>query len=539
MFSPKAVYLSLGITVAICLFGCGRRESQADIARRDKILLLGNVAEPADLDPHTIYAWTDSNIAYALFEGLTSIDEASTQPVPAAASSWDVSKDGLVYIFHLRPEGRWSNGDSVTANDFVFSFKRILTPTLAASYSYMLWPIKNAEAYNAGKITDFSKVGVKALDALTLQITLDKPTSYLPSLASHTTWLPVNQKCIETYGKFDHKGSAWTKPSNLIGNGPFILKEWIPNGRIVVEKSATYWDNKNVFLNGIRFFPIENTETEEAAFRAGQLQVTYSLPISKVKPYQKNHPELLRIDPRLASYYLFINVNKAPLNNPKLRKALAMAINRDSLARDILNNTRTPAHAFSPPGCAGYTPQAGIVDNILQAKQLLAEAGYPEGKGLPSFEVQSYNNDSSIKTLEAIQALWSRELGVHIVIAPLEQKMLFQNQQSQNYTIGFSAWIADYADPSTFLNMMVTSGGNNWAGWSNKSYDALIEAAASSPNQTERYELFQKAERILLDEVPLIPLYYGQQPYLKQPWVKGWPPSQLGFERFKNVSFEP
>ena len=538
MVSFKTILFSLGLVTVLVFGGCSKRVSQADIARKNKILLIGNVAEPADLDPHTIYAWTDSNIGYALFEGLTLIDEATTQPVPAAAESWDVSKDGLVYVFHLRANGRWSNGDRVTAHDFVFSFKRILTPALAASYSYMLWPIKNAEAYNAGKLTDFSKVGVKALDDFTLEITLDKPTSYLPSLASHTTWLPVNQKCIETYGKYDQKGTAWTKPGRLVGNGPFILKEWIPNGKIVVEKSATYWDNKNVFLNGIEFFPIENTETEEAAFRAGQLQVTYSLPISKVKPYQKNHPELIRVDPRLASYYLFINVTKAPLNNVKVRKALAMAIDRESLAREVLNNTRTPAFAFTPPDCAGYTPESHIDTNLAKAKQLLAEAGYPNGNGLPSFEVQSYNNDSSIKTLEAIQALWARELGVHITIAPLEQKILFQNQQSQNYTIAFSAWIADYGDPSTFLNMMVTGGGNNWAAWSNKTFDACIDQAAAIPDQATRYKLFQKAEAILLDEVPLIPLYYGQQPYLKQPWVKGWPPSQLGFERFKNVTFD-
>jgi oligopeptide transport system substrate-binding protein len=539
MLYPKSFLLSLYIVVLVFLSGCGRHESQVDVARKNKVLLLGNVAEPADLDPHAIFAWTDSNITYSLFEGLTSIDEANTQPVPAAAKSWDVTSDGLVYVFHLRSEGKWSNGDPVTAGDFVFSFKRILTPALAASYSYMLWPIKNAEAYNTGKIKDFSEVGVKALDPLTLQITLEKPTSYLPSLASHTTWLPVNKKCIEAYGKFDQKGTAWTRPGRLIGNGPFNLKEWIPNGKIVVEKSITYWDSKNVFLNGIEFFPIENTETEEAAFRAGQLQVTYSLPISKVKPYQKNHPELLRIDPRFASYYLFINVTKAPFDNPKLRKALALAVNRDSIAHDVLNNTRVPAHAFTPPDCAGYTTLARIDDDIAKAKQLLVEAGYPGGKGLPTFEVQSYNNDSSIKTLEAIQALWARELGVHITIAPLEQKILFQNQQSQNYTLAFSAWIADYADPSTFLNMMITGGGNNWAGWSNKKFDSLIEAASRSPDQNVRYGFFQNAERILLEDAPLIPLYYGQQPYLKQPWVMGWPPSQLGFERFKNVSFEP
>ncbi len=537
LFPPflRPLFVSLPLLIAA---GCSRPETEAVAGVRTQTLLLGNVAEPADLDPDAAYAWTDSNIDYALFEGLTLIDEKTTQPVPAAAEGWDVSPDGLVYTFHLRPKGRWSNGDPVTADDFVYSFRRILTPSFGATYSYMLWPIRNARAYNEGRITDFSLVGAHAVDATTLRIALERPTPYLPGLASHTTWLPVHRATIEKFGRFDQKGTRWTRAGNLVGNGPFTLKEWVPNSRIIVEKNPLYWDAAHVRLNRIEFFPIENTESEEAAFRSGQLQVTYSLPIARIKTYRREHPELLRIDSRLATYYVFINVRRPPLDNPKLRRALALDVDRTKIARDVLEGSRSPAHSFTPPDCAGYTAQAEVPDDVAEARRLLAEAGYPGGRGLPAFEALSYSSDSSVRTLEVIQSRWARDLGVHITITPQEQKTLFQNQQDGNYSIAFSAWIADYADPSTFLNMMVTGGGNNWAGWSNPDYDRLIEGAANAADNGTRYALFQKAEAILLDQAPLIPVFFGEQPYLIQPWVRGWPPSKLGFVRFKNVWLE-
>lgn len=519
----------------LALAGCSKRETRAEAGIATQTLLVGNAAEPADLDPDAIYAWTDSNIDYALFEPLTWVDERTTRPIPAAASSWEVSADGLVYTFHLRPGGRWSNGDPVTAADFAFAFRRILTPTYAAIYSYMLWPIRNAEAYNTGKITDFSKVGVEAVDATTLRITLARPTPYLPALASHTTWLPVHRATIERFGPFDRKDTAWTRPGNLVGNGAFVLKEWIPNSRIVVEKNPCYWNAAHVRLNRIEFYPIENTDAEEIAFRSGELDVTYGLPIARIPAYRREHPEELRTDPRLASYYLFLNVTRKPLDNPKLRRALALAVDRTAICRDILAGVDYPAHCFTPPDCAGYTARAGIPDDFAEARRLLAEAGYPQGRGLPKFEVYSYSTEASIRTLEAIQATWARELGVRMTITPLEQKMLFQNSQTLNYTIAFSAWIADYPDPSTFLNMMVTGGGNNWAGWGDPEYDRLIDEAASTADQSRRYECFQKAEAILLDQAPLIPLFFQDQAYVIKPWVHDWPASKLGFVRFTNV----
>ncbi len=523
---------------ALGLAACSRREAPIEAGRRTETLLLGNAAEPADLDPQIVDALTDVNIDYALFESLTWIDERTTRPIPAAAERWDVSADGRVYTFHLRPTGRWSNGEPVTADDFVYAYRRILTPALAASYSYMLWPIENAQPYNQGKLTDFSRVGVRAVDPLTLRVVLERPTPYLPALAAHETWMPLHRATIERFGRIDERGTAWTQPGNLVGNGPFVLREWIRNGRIVVDKNPRYWNAGHVRLNHIMFFPIENDDAEELAFRAGQLHVTYGVPLSRVAAHQRDDPGRLRIDREMGSFYLFFNVHRPPLDNLRLRQALALAIDRTAIAKDVLLGTRTPAHALTPPDCAGYTARAAVPDDFAAARRLLAAAGYPGGRGLPILPALSYTTEVSVRTLEAIQRGWDRELGVHITITPQEQKTLFQNEHDRNYSIAMSGWAADYADPSTFLNTMVSGGGNNWAGWSDPVYDRLLGQAAQSANNGRRYELFQQAEARLLEAAPLAPLYYGERPFLIQTSVRGWQPAPIFFHRFADIWLE-
>ena len=528
-----AAVLSLGTMV-----GCAKREKPADVARKDQTLLVGNVAEPADLDPAVVVAWTDANIAYSLFEALTWIDEKTTKPIPAAAERWEVSSDGLVYTFHLRPTGRWSDGAPVTAGDFAYAFQRMLTPALAAPYSYMLWPIKNAKAYNAGEITDFGKVGVKVLGPLILQLSLEKPTPYLPALAAHQTWLPVQRATIERFGRMDQKGTHWTRPGNLVGNGAFTLSEWLPNSHITVVRNTTYWNAAHVRLKKIVFFPIESADSEEVNFRGGQLHVTYGLPVTKLEPYRQNHPDELQMDHNLASYYLFFNTQRPPLDNPKVRLALSMAIDRIALAKDIFRDSRSPAYGLVPPECGGYTSRSRVSSDLNEARRLLAEAGYPLGKGLPSLEIQSYSSEDSIRSLEAIQARWRKELGVTVTISPMEQKTLFQNAQNGNYMIDTSAWIADYPDPFTFLETMTTGNGNNWARWSNARYDALIQQASASTDPSRRFELFQQAEEIIVREAPLAPEFFGERPFLLKPYVKNWNPAQLQFRRFSDVWLE-
>ncbi len=524
---------------SVLLFtSCTKRETPAEEGIRTQTLLLGNGAEPKDLDPQVDVAYTDGNILIALFEGLTCIDDKTSQPVPGVAERWETSSDGLTWTFHLRPNAKWSNGDPVTAADFIYSIHRMLSPKLAAEYSAMMWAIRNAEAFNAGKITDFSQVGARALDDRTLQLTLGAPCPWLLALTAHPTWLPVHQAVIEKFGPMDQPGTRWTRAGNLVGNGPFLLKEWTPNSRIVVERNPAYWDAGQGKLQRIIFFPNDNIATDEKNFRAGQLHLTYELAPEKIATYRAEAPEKLRVDPFLETLFLRVNVTKPPLDNRKLRQALARALNRESIAKNVLRGSRMPAGEFVPPGTAGYVSPAPIPDDYEAARRLLAEAGYPGGKGLAPIEVQIKSDDMHRAILEAIQEMWKRELGITIVIAPLEQKTWIQNWSTLSYQVASSRWVGDYVDPDTFLGMFTTNNGNNETGWSNPAYDRLIAEAAGTLDAPRRLAIQQQAETILLDEAPIIPIYHGARIYLIHPAVKGWVPSLLGFHRYQFVELK-
>ncbi len=536
------IFRSVPFTAAACILiglpGCSKRETPVEAGIRTQTLLVGNAAEPSDLDPDTITVYTDTMIVYSLFEGLTKLDGKTSAPVPDVATSWDVSPDGKVYTFHLRPSARWSDGDPVTAGDFVYAYHRILSPAFAALYSYMLWPIKNAEDFNAGRLTDFSRVGVKALDDATLEVTLTKPTPYLPALASHNTWLPVQRKTIEKFGRMDEKGTKWTLPGNLVGNGAFTLAEWIPNGRIAVVKNPRYWDAANTRLNRIEFYPIEKPDIEDLNFRSGQLHATYQLPMPKIPGYRAHVPPDLRVDPVLSTFYFFLNVTRPPLDNLKLRQALICGLDRETIMRSVTDGVYPPAQCLTAPNCGGYTSRTQVRDSFDRARQLLADAGYPGGRGLPPIEIQCFQAETQLRITEAIQAMWLKELGVHVTIAQMETKTLYQNQQTKSYTMAFSGWIADYADPNTFLGTMVTDCGNNYAGWSNKKFDALIDEASNTADNARRLELFQQAEAILLDEAPVIPLYFQPNVYAINPVVKGWTTTVVGFHEWNRIWLE-
>ncbi|HYP16921.1 MAG TPA: peptide ABC transporter substrate-binding protein [Opitutus sp.] len=539
MHRLRFTLLLLMAVAGFLVSSCSRREAPVDTAIAHRTLLLGNLSEPADLDPHLATAYTDQNILVALFEGLTALDEKSSLPVPAGAERWDVSADGLVSTFHLRHDARWSNGDPVRAPDFAYSFRRILSPALGSEYAYMLWPIKNAEAFNRGQLAEFSEVGVSVLDDATLRLTLERPTPYLLSLAAHPTWFPVHRGTVEKFGRIDQRSTGWTRAGQLVGNGAFILAEWSPNARLVAAKNPHHWSAAANQLERVIFFPVENADVEERNFRAGQLHLTYGLPIEKIARYREETPAQLRLDPFLQSFFLRFNVTRPPLDQPQLRRALALAIDRDALTRSVLRGSRPPASHFVPPDCAGYTSRAQVRTDLAEARRLLAEAGFPGGQNLPTLELQVRNDDTQPKVAEALQAMWQRELGVRVTLAPFEQKTWVQNQQSLAYTISFAAWAGDFADPATFLDLFVSGGGNNWTGWADADYDRLLANAARTADHNARHELFQQAEARLLEQAPITPLYFGARTYLIHPAVKNWQPSLLGFHRYQLVRLDP
>jgi oligopeptide transport system substrate-binding protein len=535
----RSLFLVLSAGVALFLgTSCSKRESLVDAGVRTQTLYLGNGAEPRDLDPHVVVAYTDYNVLIALFEGLTVIDEATSKPLPGTAEGWDISDDGLVYTFHLRQSAKWTNGDPVTADDFVFSMERILSPELASEYSYMLFPIKGAEDYTAGKIKDFNEVGVKALDSRTLQLTLGNPTPYLLSLAAHQSWFPVHKATVLKFGKAHARGTPWTKVGNFVGNGPFVLEKWAPDDRIVVKKNPNYWDASHNRLQSVVLYPIGDRSVDERNFRTGQVHITYEVPVNRVPAYRDQKPSPLRVDGLLETNYLRFNVNRPPFDNKLVRQALSRAIDRKAIVASVLQDTRLPAYSFVPPKTAGYTSESQVGVDFNAARQLLEKAGYPGGKGFPKVEIQFSPPVVDPKVIEAIQEMWRRELGIEIGIAQLEYRVYVDNQHALNYQISASRWIGDYNDPSTFTDLMTSKSGNNDTGWKNPDYDRQIERSARELDPLKRFAVLQKAEALLLDDASITPLFFGTRTYLIHPSVKGWVPSLLGIHRYQTIWLE-
>ena len=529
------------LSSVLCLLfsACSRRETPAEAALATRTLFVGNLAEPQELDPQLISAYTDQNIAGALFEGLCAIDERTSQPVPAAAEKWETSTDGLTYTFHLRRSAKWSNGDPLTAQDFVASWRRALAPAVAAENAYLLYPLKNAAALNSGQLTDLTALGAEALDEHTLRLTIERPTPYLPALMAQPVWFPVNPRVLAKFGDVNQRQPAWTRPENLVGNGPFSLAEWTPNARLVVAKNPAYWDAVSVRLERIIFFPTESPEVEERNFRAGQVHITYSLPTSKLETYRTTNATALRLDPFLQAIFLRFNTTRPPFADARVRRALSLAIDREAIAASVLRGAQNPARSFTPPDCAGYTARATVPTDFESARRLLAEAGFPEGRGLPSLDLQVRNDEYQPRLAEVLQAQWKKELGVNLTITPLEQKTWVQNQQTLNYTLSGAGWIGDFVDPVTFLDLFVSGGGNNWTGWASPAYDALIQQAARTADPIARLDYFQHAEALLLEQAPVAPVYFGVRAYLIHPAVRGWESSLLGLHQYKKVYLAP
>ena len=535
----RTFLLVLGaLTGVLFLAGCGKRESRVESGIREGVLHLGNGSEPQDIDPHVVTGVTEHNIITALTEGLVSKDPVDLHPVPGVAERWEVSPDGRVYTFHLRADARWSNGDPVTAVDFVRSFQRMLTPSLAAEYSYMLHYAVNARAYNEGTLTDFAEVGFEALDDRTLRITLNQPTPYFLSLLTHYSWFPVHLPTVEKFGGLDRKGTKWTLPGNFVGNGPFNLKEWIPNQVLTVSKSDTYWDRDIVRLNEIRFHPIESLDTEERMFRTGQLHITREVPLSKIDVYKRDQPEFIHIDPYLGTYYLRVNVTRPPLDDVRVRRALALAIDRESLVTHVTKGGQIPAYHFTPPDTAGYTATGRIEGDLEEARRLLAEAGFPDGEGFPGFDLLYNTSESHRVTAEALQQMWATRLNISVGLVNQEWKVYLDSQDNLDFSVARAGWIADYVDPHVFLELFVTGGGNNDTGWSNPRYDALLDSALKAPDRESRYALYQEMETILMTELPVIPIYFYTRVNLRHPSVKGYHSNLLDNHAYKHVYLE-
>lgn len=525
------------ILLTLCngLLSC-KRESRVEWATRNKILLLGNGSEPRALDPHLVSSVNDSNILRSLFEGLVAYHVSDDNiDSPGAAERWESNDDYTEWTFYLRQDGKWSNGDPVTAHDFVYAYERILTPDLVSPYASMLFILKNAEAFNKGELSDFSQVGVKAADDITLVCSLRQPAAYFPELTKHTTYYPVHRPTIEKFGSMTDRFTLWQRPGNHVSNGAFKLKYWRINQAVIVEPNEHYWDRDVIQLKEIHFLPISSEFTEERAFRDRQLHMTYTLPPNMAEWYRKNDPDYLYLAPYAGVYFYRVNVGGdiAPLKDKRVRQALALAIDRQKIVENVTLRGEEPAHGFVPPSNK-YEPPNVLRFDPKEGRRLLAEAGYPDGNGFPEVTLFFNTLESHRSIAESVQDMWKRHLGIDTVSLQNQEWKVYQmTLESQNYDIGRAAWIGDYLDATTFLDMWRTGDSNNYTGWSNADYDRILREAALEPTKETRRERLLEAERLLLDELPIIPVYWYTRAGLKHPDLKNWNPLLMDNRPFK------
>ncbi|MDB6165039.1 MAG: extracellular solute-binding protein family 5 [Lacunisphaera sp.] len=505
------------------LVSCSKREPAASA---EQVLRISQRNEPATLDPQLATLPDEFFIIRALSEGLVTPSPVGGTPLPAMASHWESSPDGLTWTFHLASGAFWSNGDPVTAPDFVWSIKRALTPATAAPKAPLFFPIRNAADFLRGVVTDFSRVGISAPDARTLVITLAHPTADFLALAASGPWIPVHPATVEKFG------GDWTRPEHFVGNGRFLLVEWRPQQRVVVRKNPRYLTSFTTQLAEIQFLAFDNRDSEERAFRAGQVDVTMDVPASKLAAYRTEQPSPLHTVPLHETRYIALNTTRAPLDNPRVRRALALALDRTALVEKVLRGGQRPAFSFIPPGLGGYEPQAQLTENVAEARRLLAAAGFPEGHGFPKLELTTWSNSPM---LEAVQQMWRSNLGIEIALAQHEARTHLAALAAGDYALALVPAIPDYDGASDLFEQLLGGNPSNYPHWSNAAFDRLVNEAGRLPEPTARNAAYRQAEKILLEDMPLIPLYFNAQNFLVSPRVQHWEADRLWTRFYRDV----
>lgn len=462
-----------------------------------------NGAEPETLDPAIITGQPEGRVVNSIFEGLLRYDEKGRSQ-PGTAESWEISPDGKTYTFHLRSNAKWSDGQPVKAQDFVNSWKRTLSPATGAGYNYMLFPIHNAEAFANGQITDFAEVGVKALDDNTLKVELESATPYFLNLCAFPTLHPVRTELI------DRVGDDWVKPEHILTNGPFLLEDWRINDHIALKKNPRYWDAASVSLDEVKILPISKANVAFNFYASGEadLMLDKGLAPPSLLDELRKRPDF-HAAPFLGVYFLRFNCEKPPFNDVRVRQAFSMVVNKSRIVDGITRAGELAADAFVPPGIEGYETAKGLPQDPEAARKLLADAGFPGGKGFPLITYLYSEGEMNEAIAIELQSMWRRELGVNVNLARQEWKVYLNSLNSLDYHIARSSWVGDYPDPNTFLDMFITGGGNNRTGWSNEKYDSLIRDAARELNPARRFEILREAETVLVkDSVPICPIYF-------------------------------
>lgn len=530
----------LTLVISALVSACGTGESNVTQGNREGILHYGNGAEPQGLDPHVVTGVPENHLIRALFEGLAVKNPITLEPEPGVAERWTFNEDRSVITFYLNPNAKWSNGEQVTADDFVWSWNRALHPETGNLYAYMLYPVKNAEAYAKGDVNEFSEVGVKALDETTLQVTLNAPTPYFIQLMDHYSTFAVHPETLLKFGKMTDRFTPWTRVGNIVSNGAFVLEDWALNRHIKMIKNQEYWDKDNVSLNGVMFYPTENEVSEERMFRVEQLHRTEGVPLDKVPVYRAIPESPYMQDPYLGTYYYLVNIDRPPVDDVRVRQALSMSLDREQLARTVMQEVVIPAYSITPPGTLGYQPPKLFDFDPEKARQLLAEAGYPNGEGWPGLDIIYNTNEAHRKIAVAVQQMWKKYLNVDITISNQEWKVYLNAVSQRDFQVARRGWIGDYVDPNNFLDLFITDGGNNNTGFANDYYDEMIlQLAPRAPTEEERFAIFHEAETLLMQQMPIIPIYTYATRHLVHPSVEGMSANLMDSLNLKYVKLVP
>ena len=542
---PSVVRGTILVLLGVALLACGERDAPSAADKADgqaavdaTTLRRGNGPEPDSLDPQRARTESSLNVIRDVFEGLTAVG-GDGKPVPAAAESWSVSADGREYRFRLREGLRWSNGDPLTAADFVAGMRRLVDPATASQYAQILEPVVNASAIVRGERPP-TELGVDAPDARTVVVNLTNPTPYLLGLMWHPSTFPAHTASLAAHGE------RFAQPGRLVGNGAFVLEEWIVGSHITVRRNRNYWDDGRTGVDRVRFVHTNDPSTELRQYRTGQVDVTFVVPQQQFAWIRENLPGELRISPQLSTYYYGFNLTRPPFKDqPGLRRALSLVIDRERLTSAVTGLGETPAYGWVPSGVSGYTPQQfdyasrPYEERVREARELYRAAGYSDESPL-EVEVRYNTGEAHNRIAVAIAAMWKETLGVRTSLYAEEFRALLASIQARTDTEVFrSSWIGDFDDAYSFAQLLQSDFGINLTGYSNPRYDALLTEAISQPDTARRRALLEEAERIMLADHPLLPIYFYVNKHLIKPYVGGWTDNVVNIQYSHNLRLEP